>query len=296
MLTGLRRAWLLPLVNRPVTAILRAGLRVAGRTIPDGRRLLPRGGTIRERLPNGDWITLISPGDDPIATSVYWRGWTGPDPETLPLFWQLCEHARTILDIGAHIGVFSIVAAKCNPDARVYAFEPLPRAYTRLTGNLAASGAENVIAYRLAAAAESGTATFYHVGGVLPSSSSLSRQFMSGEPGLQQTEVDLVAVDDWAGKQGIECVDLVKIDTETTEPQVLEGMKEILARDRPLLVCEVLPGDEVARKLESILRPLGYHFFRIGPGGLEKATEIRGGRPARNYLFAPTDDPLREKR
>jgi Methyltransferase FkbM domain len=43
-------------------------------------------------------------------------------------------------------------------------------------------------------------------------------------------------------EQGIAKVDLVKIDTETTEPAVIRGMARTLARDRPDVVCEVLAG------------------------------------------------------
>ena len=82
-------------------------------------------------------------------------------------------------------------------------------------------------------------------------------------------------------------VDLVKLDTEGTEPAVLAGARELLARDEPFIVCEVLHGLTEAG-LHAALEPLGYRWFAITAAGLVERPRIAGD-PAyreRNWLFA----------
>jgi FkbM family methyltransferase len=43
-----------------------------------------------------------------------------------PLFWRLACKARVTLDIGAHVGYYSVLAGMANPAGTVFAFEPLP--------------------------------------------------------------------------------------------------------------------------------------------------------------------------
>lgn len=59
-----------------------------------------------------------------------------------------------ILDIGAHVGVFSIYAAKKYPEARVIAYEPSPTNYERLVRNIEAAGVTNIEPHNLAVTAD----------------------------------------------------------------------------------------------------------------------------------------------
>lgn len=59
-----------------------------------------------------------------------------------------------ILDIGAHVGVFSIYAAKKYPEARIIAYEPSATNYDRLIRNLEAAGVTNVEPHNLAVTAD----------------------------------------------------------------------------------------------------------------------------------------------
>src|SRR5690606_17488818 len=50
---------------------------------------------------------------------------------------------------------------------------------------------------------------------------------------------------------------VIKIDTESTEPDVLRGAQQSLTKLRPWIICEVLAG-RVEADLMEILRPHGY--------------------------------------
>ncbi|MEK9183900.1 MAG: FkbM family methyltransferase [Patescibacteria group bacterium] len=58
----------------------------------------------------------------------------------------------TIIDVGAHIGTFTICAARKAKEGKVYAFEPLPRNYEVLERNILLNNASNVLPYNLALA------------------------------------------------------------------------------------------------------------------------------------------------
>jgi hypothetical protein len=60
-----------------------------GRDFEVAIKHLPRTGPVRSRLPNGEVLRLWSRGDDWISNQVFWRGWSGYEPETTPLFFEL---------------------------------------------------------------------------------------------------------------------------------------------------------------------------------------------------------------
>ncbi|MGE0132763.1 MAG: FkbM family methyltransferase [Blastocatellales bacterium] len=101
--------------------------------------------------------------------------------------------------------------------------------------------------------------------------------------------VGVTTVDSFLDSNRLGKVDLVKIDTETTEPQVLAGMKNTLLNDRPSLICEVLCGFEVEKQLESILNRSGYSFFHLTSGGIQRVSKIKGHPEWLNYLFIPEE-------
>jgi hypothetical protein len=99
--------------------------------------------------------------------------------------------------------------------------------------------------------------------------------------------VTVVALDRFAEREGLGRIDLVKIDTESTEPQVLQGMAGRLGRDRPAIVCEVLRGRGSESALAEILGPLGYRYYLLTPDGPAEQARIAGHPQWLNYLFTP---------
>src|SRR5689334_3094283 len=105
---------------------------------------LPRIGPVQTRLPNGRTLRLLSCGDDYITNLIFWRGWNGYEPETTSIFFGLAQRSGVVLDVGAHIGYYSLVAALANPEARVLAFEPLPKAIQRFKQNVKENSLSNI--------------------------------------------------------------------------------------------------------------------------------------------------------
>lgn len=282
--------------NSIATSALRRGFRAVHIDPGLVSRKLRRVGLVEDRLPNGRTLRLWTQDDDLIPNEVFWRGWCGFEPETMVLFFHLASRARVTMDVGAHVGLFALVAGHASPASRVYAFEALPAVCERLRQNVERNGLTNVEVVGRAVGAVEKTAEFFYSTGIgLPGESSLRRdcteQFMrfSSEGEIAKTEVQVISLDSFAREKGIIGVDLVKIDTEGTEPQVLRGMAEILARSRPAIVCEVLRGFDTERELEEVLAPYGYAYYLLGPLGPERRSRIEG-QPEdrwglRNWLF-----------
>lgn len=275
-----------PPLNRPVTSTLRALMPPRIREHPFLARYLPRAGVVEAPLPHGDVLRMWSLGDDEVASMVFWRGWAAHERETITQFYDLAVSARITIDVGAHVGYFALVASLANPGGRVYAFEPLATVRDRMLRNIALNALDNVSCFPHAVGEMAGTADFFHVKEGIPSSSSFNRGFMEsnvkGELTISQVEV--TTIDEFAEFHGLHGIDLVKVDTEATEDQVLRGMTATLERDRPAIICEVLP-DGPGEAIERILSPLGYQFFLFTDTGRTPTEHIRPHLKWRNFLF-----------
>jgi FkbM family methyltransferase len=283
-----------PLINHIATSAVRATLRISGLRSDWAIKYLRRVGRVSAVLPNRSVLTLRSSVDDLIANHVYWEGWDAGEPESIRLWWALACQARTALDIGANVGHYALLAAHAMPEGEVYAFEPQAAAFDRLGENVALNHLSNLHCVRAACGRRSGRAQLYVSDACgIPSESSLRAEWteafaQGGE--VQATEVDVVTIDAFCAERRTGPIDLVKLDTEGTESEVLEGMTGILANDRPHLLCEVLSGSGTEATLEDILQPLGYRFYFLSDTGPVLRDRIEGqpdGRwELRNYLFS----------
>ncbi len=87
---------------------------------------------------------------------------TPKEPETARLFKEVIRPGDTVVDIGANVGFFSLLAARLVGTAgRVYAFEPEPQNFALLTKNIALNGYTHVVAYRKAVWRRAGLVKLY---------------------------------------------------------------------------------------------------------------------------------------
>ena len=276
-------------LNVPVTSALRAAVRRTGRDPHLLVRYLPRVGVVEATLPNGERLRLWSKGDDDVASAVFWRGWSGHESESSAHIYELARSARVTIDVGAHVGYFSVLAGLANPEGTVYAFEPLDAVYARLQRNVALNNLANVHCEKIALGRQASIAEFFHVSDSIPSSSSFSRDFMESivsKERLVASPVAVTTLDEFLAERRVTGVDLIKVDTESTEHDVLAGMLDTLRRDRPAIVCEVLPGGP-AQEIEEMLRPFDYRFALFTADGLVATEHIEPHSMWRNFLFQP---------
>ncbi|MEK6288257.1 MAG: FkbM family methyltransferase [Acidobacteriota bacterium] len=281
---GLKRLRALRPFNQVATSTVHALFSAMGRRSEFIIKHLHRVGDVRLALPNNRTLRLWSRGDDWVSNQVYWRGWDGYSLKRCLSLLSPRSMRTGNLRCFAYVGLFTLLTAHANPDGRVYAFEPLPGVYERLRKNVALNRLDRVQCIKSAVGEIDGAAEFFHVPVELPTSSSPSYEFMCSANNLTVSTVPIITLDRFVEQNKIDRVDLVKIDTESTEPQVLRGMIKALRRDRPFIVCEVL-GRGSERELEEALRPIGYRYYHLTPDGPVFRERIEGHPEWLNYLF-----------
>lgn len=208
------------------------------------------------------------------------------EPDTVALAAALIAFfdLRRFSDVGANIGLYSIVLSKFT-DGRLQtrAFEPLQS----LVKVFKALVAVNKLSIHIveAAVGENAGDAILHVSTKSDSSNSLNPNFRRSR---DQIKVPLITLDEDAVLSG-HFPQLLKIDTESTEPDVLRGASRLLEQHRPWIICEVLK-DRTEARLEPILRSHQYVFYHInGSPHFDPLTRIAGDHTHqhRDWLFAP---------
>jgi FkbM family methyltransferase len=183
----------------------------------------------------------------------------------------------TVLDIGAHHGLYSLVASKSvHPRGHVHSFEPSPRERRLLERNLRFNLRWNVSVYANALGAARGRASLFLVEGIGDGCNSLRSP--SGCKNTHIVEVDVVPLGEFIQENGISAVDFIKMDVEGAELSVLQGASRLLSSSvRPWILAEISdlrtqPWGYPARKILEFLEQKGFHWFQpIGQGELRPA-------------------------
>jgi FkbM family methyltransferase len=176
-----------------------------------------------------------------------------------------------VVDGGAHIGVLTVLMARLCPGGRVFAFEPSPDTRTYLEGNLAANDATNVTVERAALYDRDGEVAL-DVSAAQPSGAHVAGGGGTAAPAATAT-VHATRLDTWAVTQGLDRLDLVKLDVEGTEIAVLAGAEATIRRFRPVVVVECNPvalrrfGGRSYTDLVAALRGLFPVVGIVGGGG-----------------------------
>ncbi len=243
-------------------------------------RHVPYSGIVEVPVKNGRSFRVRARGGQ-IENRLYWDGVLGNEPGSMSTWLKRSATARTVLDIGANSGVFALAAAVSGAKS-VHAFEPVKRIHEILKENIALSRLSNVVAWNCAVGQIDAIAEISDPGGDAPTSASLSSEFVNNHlSSVARIPVEVVAIDSWINRANGENVDLIKLDVEGYEEYALRGMSELVRRDRPVLLVEVL--DEYEPRIRLLIKQLwgdSYHWHVIEEGN---------GDPNRNVLLTPRE-------
>ena len=152
------------------------------------------------------------------------------------------------IDIGAHIGYYTLLAAKLvGASGHVYAFEPSPAVYRALERNLERNNVTNVTALNVAAGAGERAGVLYELAAGSSGNSSLSPRLLeSPHAGTADeyapVEVEICAVDSRVPDHEFGRVRMIKVDVEGYEVEALRGVERILAAGAPIaMIVELSP-------------------------------------------------------
>jgi len=195
-----------------------------------------------------------------------------------------------VIDVGAHIGLYTLGAARRVGSGKVYAIEANEEAVNVLRRHVSLNHFDDRVEIVAAAVSDSdGRASFYTSG--VTSAGSLARanaEFPLNRERLEQPAREVstpsMTLDRFCQERGI-TPDVIKIDVEGAEVHVLRGARQVLAAAAPLIFCEVHP-DQMASfgstpgQLESIAREAGYAFSVIDRPNSAGIYHVRVGRPS----------------
>ena len=124
--------------------------------------------------------------------------------------------SHEIIDVGAHIGVFSVYASVLNPKVKIIAFEPEEANIALLRENLKLNNVQNVVVKGVALGAKDGSKNFF------VNADSHNHSFFDVNVPLKKIKVQVQSL----GKilQKAEVVDLVKMDSEGAEFEILNSL------------------------------------------------------------------------
>lgn len=265
----------------PGKRLLFCALSSLGRPSPQITQHLHFSGKFKLAL-NGKnlWLTNYH---SKLETSLFWHGIEGIVESTSIKYWlKLLPDARTIFDIGANTGLYSLVAKVMNPAAQVHSFEPIERIYSRLIQNCRLNQLD-IHCWNIALSDYDGLATIYDLPLEHHSRASLVADQIRHLPyGLIETQTRVMKLQTFLEQESIETLDLMKLDVEGHEAAVLEGLGNHIAQMRPNILLEV-QNPTLGKPLDDLLRPLNYLFFDVNENrGLQQVHSISKSS-TRNY-------------
>ena len=137
------------------------------------------------------------------------------------------ESIRTVLDVGANVGTWSLMAAELLPEATIYALEVVPATAATLRANAARHA--RIRCFNLGLAAHTGTLSLrYDAAASTHATFTDYPHTWTGE----RIECPVMRGDDFLAREGIREVDFLKLDVEGAEHLVLQGLEKHLHDQR----------------------------------------------------------------
>ena len=170
-----------------------------------------------------------------------------------------------IIDAGAYIGGFALLAAMMAPKGKIVAFEPNPAAADKLIENIELNNIKNIIVRRKGLWNEKTTLKFHQ--DLSPTDSSSASSFiLEDNPYItdkdeNNTSVEVDTLDNELKKLGISKVDFIKMDIEGSEINAIKGAEETLKNhDVNLAIASYhhFEGKPTHIQLEKELKRFGY--------------------------------------
>ena len=181
--------------------------------------------------------TTITLGGEKFNVPLRWRKWfsEGYEQPTFDFVRAHCKPGGTLIDIGAHFGIFTISALrKVGPSGKVISFEPSADTRSVLLKTLALNGFDGVPEIRSEAVSNvTGQSSFFS--STIPGDAANS--LIGNAQHQRKSVIRTIRLDDIQ----LPRVDAIKIDAEGAELRILDGSRALITKHRPALLLSVHP-------------------------------------------------------
>ena len=162
--------------------------------------------------------------------------WDGYEKENFSFASSVINKKDTILDIGAHIGLFSIHLSKLTGcEGKVFAFEPTPFTRNVIMTTIRLNKADNISIQPYAVSDTNGDVVF----NVMPDSVGISNSIVAIDHTVP-VQVKTITIDTFRAENKIK-IDFLKIDVEGAEYYALLGAQQTFLEDRPTALVGIHP-------------------------------------------------------
>ncbi len=209
-----------------------------------------------------------------------------------PRYWQVLTQlvppgsGRLIVDAGANCGEMTAQFATQYPQARIIAVEPNPEVFVKLCQRFADHDQVHCINVALA---DSNQHTEFHVNkldvtsSIFPRFTAGRRYYTSEDRLVHNIEVPTLTLDRLAAQEGVEHIDLLKLDTQGAELLIFKGATSLLARQAiDVIYTEffIIPHYQnapVLHDLWSFLAQFDYTLYDLFKGPYGRNGQLRFG-------------------
>ena len=212
-------------------------------------KIAPRGLQVRIELTNN--LTYILRGRQADKT-VFKEIWL---TSLYDQYGVKVEKGDTVVDIGAHVGIFSTYAAELSKTGTIFSFEPFKENFERLNFHKTLNHKANMVTFNLGIAGDSGKKVFH-----INEKNSGGNSLFKGKNKTKKIEINTIRLSDFCTQENIKRIDFLKIDCEGAEYDILEQAPSFLNFTQKIIM-ETHPyqGKSVFRLIE-ILKSNGFRI------------------------------------
>jgi FkbM family methyltransferase len=224
---------------------------------------------------NNTKFKLYSKGDCE-AANVFFYDKKSNESSEITLMMILSQYSKTIIDIGAYTGFYSILLSKANPAAKIYTIEPYEPNYLRTKKNIELNEITNISTHQLAMGSEIGTLELFvpanNIVKEVPSANSAFPKMFHPKLKWKSITVKKTSLNDFVSEIG-ETIDLIKCDVETYEVEVFKGAGDVLKNHKPTIIFECfLDWDDTKSDFfNKILREYNYYLYLVLENGIVRS-------------------------
>lgn len=176
---------------------------------------------------------------------------------------------RIVFDVGAHLGETATVLAKAFPTSQIHSFEPSPETFARLQQHVSAW--RNVKPVNAALGSSGGISTlninqFGATNSLLRGAEVEEKTVADLMRPVKTVEVTVRTLDDYCQQEGINFVDLLKMDVQGFEIEVLHGARTFLANSHIALIYSEVSFElfyESQPVFEDVYREITKNGFQL---------------------------------
>ena len=221
-----------------------------------------------------------------------------PGPGEQNLMRKRLAHAHNVFDVGANVGVWTVLMSKFNPSARVHSFEPNRATFNLLEVNVKENRCANVTLINAAASDREGTTLFQ-----VPPNASIFGRIVPTEQSIDDdarflnapvSQVLGLRLADYCSRAGIAMIDFMKMDIEGHELAALRGLEPLLSERRvKAMYVETIETNHTRAgsslsAFVSFVNDCGYELWTINEQGEPDNPLHLNAIKAHNHLCLPT--------